>query len=988
MSKRLIAIAGALLLMALPAFSQTNPTGTLSGKITDAQGLPVPGATVSAHSVVLQGVRTAVTSSNGDYIVPFLPPGDYSVGVELAGFAPAKHSARIAIGQTATVNATLSVSTVSETVEVSAETLADFGQKAQVSTNFKQEFVQTLPLSRTFQSAAILTPGVQVSGPSGAIAISGAMSFQNLFMINGVVVQDNVRSTPLNLFIEDALQETTTTTAAVSAEFGRFGGGVVSAVTKSGSNQLGGSLRLTFENDDWTALTPFPNDTRTDDVVPTYEATLGGPILKDKLWFFGATRLRDFTESRSTTTTLVAFQRELDEKRYEGKLTFSPTARHTFKGAYSWIDSAENGNSFGVIMDVASLSNRQLPQRLLSLNYTGIASQNFFVEAQYSSRSFKFENSGSRFTDPIQGTLLLDQSRGNNRYNSPTFCGVCGAEGRDNQNVVLKASYFLSTKSTGAHNLVGGVDVFDDKRLANNHQSGSDFRIFTTSAIIQGESIFPVLDNRSVIRWTPIFEESQGNRFRTWSFFLNDAWTLDKHWSFNLGLRYDKNDGQDGSGNAVVKDAAWSPRLAATFDPKGDGTWTANASYAQYVTSIANTVGDAAAAGGQPATIDFDYLGPAVNGGNPTNPIPTAQSLQILWDWFNANGGTNRPIRGTPAVPGVNFQISDRLASPNVQEFTLGLSRRLGARGLVRVDGVYRKFGDFYTLHRDLGTGKVQDQFGRSFDLGIYENVNEPLERNYRGVNFQASYRPSAAVNLGANYTLSKTDGNFDGETGSGGPGASLVTSYPEYIDNRWFLSDGDLVTDVRHRARFFGTWRLPLPQGIGAFDIGGLYIYNSGSPYPWGTIPSIDARPYVTPNPGYTSPPAQVTYWFVPRDSLRMQDLHRADLSLNWSRRIGLRNAEVFLRGRVLNVFNRDGLTNASGGQERAGETGCATTGCIDTTIQSNRTNAALARFNPFTETPVEGVHFAKGTAFGTATSRYAYQYPRSYDFSVGFRF
>jgi len=988
MSKRLFALAGVMLLMALPAFPQTNPTGTLSGKVTDTQGLAVPGALVSAQSPVLQGTRTATSSPNGDYIVPFLPPGDYTVTVEMGGFGTAKHSARIAIGQTATVNATLAVSSLSETVNVTADTVADFGQKAQVSTNFKQELVQTLPLSRTFQSAAILTPGVQVSGPSGAMTISGAMSFQNLFMINGVVVQDNVRSTPLNLFIEDALQETTTTTAAVSAEYGRFGGGVVNAITKSGSNALGGSFRLTLENDDWTALTPFPNDRRTDDVVPTYEATLGGPILKDKLWFFGATRLRDFTEARATTTTLVDYRRELDEKRYEGKLTFSPSARHSFKGAYSWIDATENGNSFGAIMDVASLSNRQLPQRLLSLNYTGIASQNFFVEAQYSSRSFKFENSGSRFTDPIQGTLLLDQSRGNNRYNSPTFCGVCGAEGRDNQNVVLKASYFLSTRSTGAHNLVAGVDVFDDKRLANNHQSGSDFRIFTTSAIIQGQEVYPVLDSRSFIRWTPIFEESQGNRFRTWSFFLNDAWTLDKHWSFNLGLRYDKNDGKDGSGNAVVKDAAWSPRLAATFDPKGDGSWTASASYAQYVASIANTVGDAAAAGGQPATIDFDYLGPAVNTGNPASPIPTDQALQILWDWFNANGGTNRPIRGTPAVPGVNFQISDRLASPNVQEFTLGLTRRLGTRGLVRVDGVYRTYGDFYTLRRDVGTGKVQDQFGRSFDLGIFENVNEPLERKYRGINFQASYRPTGAVNLGANYTLSKTEGNFDGETGGGGPGASLVTSYPEYIDNRWFLSDGDLVTDVRHRARLFGTWRLPLPQGIGAFDIGGLYIYNSGAPYPWGTIPSIDSRPYVTPNPGYSSPPAQVTYWFVPRDAFRMEDLHRADLSLNWSRRIGVRDAEIFFRGRVLNVFNRDGLTNASGGQERSGETGCATTGCIDTTIQSNRTNPSLARFNPFTDTPVEGVHYLKGTAFGTPTSRYAYQYARSYDFSVGFRF
>ena len=254
-------------------------------------------------------------------------------------------------------------------------------------------------------------------------------------------------------------------------------------------------------------------------------------------------------------------------------------------------------------------------------------------------------------------------------------------------------------------------------------------------------------------------------------------------------------------------------------------------------------------------------------------------------------------------------------------------------------------------------------------------------------MNFQLSYRPLDALNLGGNYTLSETSGNFDGETGASGPGASTVISYPEYIDNAWFLSDGGLVTDVRHRLRLYGTWRLPLPQVAGSFDLGGLYIFNSGAPYSWQTTGTIDPRPFVS-NPGYTTPPASVTYWFIPRDELRMDSLHRVDLSLNWARRLGLRNAEVFLRGRVLNVFDRDGLTNATGGQERGGETGCGTGGCIDTTILSNRTDNTLARFNPFTETPVEGVNWRKGTAFGTATSRFAYQYPRSFDVSFGIRF
>ncbi len=982
MPKRVLALAGALVLLALPAFAQTNPTGTISGRIADQQGLAVPGASVTVQSPALQGARTATTSANGDYILPFLPVADdYVVTVEMSGFKAMKQSARVTMGQTTTVNVTLAVSAVTETVEVIAGMPADFGQKAQVATNFKQELIERLPLGRTFEAAALLTPGVQSTGPQGAMAISGAMSYQNVFMINGVTVQDNVRSTPYALYIEDALQETTTMTAAVSAEYGRFGGGVVNAITKSGGNQLKGSYRMTLENDKWTALTPYPNDSRNDALIPTHELTLGGPILKDKLWFFGATRLRTATTSATTSSTLLKFDQVRDQKRFEGKLTFSPSAQHTFRGAYSWIKDKQDGNFYGAIMDLASLVNRTTPQTLLSLNYTGIVKSNFFVEAQYASRTFRFVNSGSQFTDPIKGTLLLDRSRGSNRYNSPTFCGVCGPEGRDNQNVVVKASYFASTKTTGSHNLVGGIDMFDDKRKVNNHQSGSDFRVYTTSAILNADgTIYPVLDSKSYIRWTPIFEESKGNRFRTWSAFLNDTWTLNRNFTFNVGLRYDKNDGVDASGNKVVKDAAFSPRLSVSFDPRGDTSWSVNASYAKYVTAIANTIGDSAAAGGQPATIDFDYLGPAVNTGNPANPLTTEQALTILWDWFNANGGTNRPIRGTPSVPGVNYKIGDRLASPNVQELTLGFTRRLGSRGLVRVDGVYRTFGDFYALQVDLGTGQVKDQYGRSFDMGVYGNTNA-LERKYKGLNLLLEYRPAAKLLVGGNYTLSKTEGSFDGESGASGPGASGIESYPEYFDVAWNLSTGGLATDVRHRARLYSIYTLPLPSVIGSFDLGAIYYYTTGTPY--GSAGAVATQPYVT-NPGYATPPATVNYWFEPRDTYRMADLHRFDLSINWSRRVGLRDAEVFFRARLLNAFNRDALTdfvNAS----------CSTSGCVYTTILTNDNDKSLATFNPFTTTPVEGTNWKKQTGasgFGMPRSRYAYQTPRTYDFSFGVRF
>lgn len=998
MSKRLFAAAGALALAALPAFSQTNPTGTISGRVVDPQGLALPGVGVTAQSSTLQGSRTATTSANGDYILAFLPPGDYTVTFELASFATVKETVRLAGSASIPMNVTMALSGVTETVTVVAQSAAEFNQTAQVATSYKSELIEKLPVARTMQQAALLTPGVSNTGPSGAMSISGATSFENVFMVNGVVVQDNLRATPFNLFIEDALQETTTTTAAVSAEYGRFSGGVVNAVTKSGGNEFSGSFRTTFDNDDWTALTPYPNDRRTDEIVPTYEATLGGPFVKDKLWFFGAMRAREFSETRTTSFTQASFPRVLDEKRYEGKLTFSPATMHTIKAAYTHIASTEEGNTFGTIMDLASLVNRATPQDLLSVNYTGVVSPSFFLEAHYALRKFSFQGSGSRFTDLVQGTLLLDQSRGNARYWSPTFCGVCDDETRDNNNFVVKASYFLSTSGAGSHSLVFGADVFDDKRFSNNHQSGSDYRVYGTSSIIQGETVYPVFDSRTYIQWNPIFDGSQGNRFRTISLFANDSWALGKHWRFNLGLRFDKNDGKDAIGTVVVKDSALSPRLSATFDPGGDGVWTASASYAKYVAAIANGVGDVSS-GGNPATIQYDYLGPAVNTGSPAAPVGAADALGTLFTWFNANGGTDRPTRGTPAIPGLTNRIGEGLASPNVREITLGVTRKLGSRGLVRLDGIYREYRDFYAFDLNTGTGTVTDQFGKVYDVGYTVNTND-VERKYKGLNFQVSYRAHDRLNLGGNYTLSNAYGNFNGETGPNGPVTSSILTNPEYFDPVWGGGPvttglpassgggpvGDLLLDVRHRARGWAIWDVPVPQVAGRVSVGWLQVYNSGTPY--GAVGYVDTRPHVA-NPGYVNPPSTVDYYFTARDAFRMASLHQSDVSLNYAKRLGIARSEVFFRGTIVNLFNRDELTNFAGGAlPGSGQTGCGTSGCINTTVQTNANASSLARFDPFTETPAEGVHWRKGASFGQPTSRFAYQTPRTYQFSVGVRF
>ncbi len=123
------------------------------------------------------------------------------------------------------------------------------------------------------------------------------------------------------------------------------------------------------------------------------------------------------------------------------------------------------------------------------------------------------------------------------------------------------------------------------------------------------------------------------------------------------------------------------------------------------------------------------------------------------------------------------------------------------------------------------------------------------------------------------------------------------------------------------------------------------------------------------------------VEYFFTARDAYRTENLCRTDLSLNYSHRLGLGKAEIVFRGTLLNAFNRLELTNTT-------DVDCGVGGCISTAVLNNRNDASIPRFNPFTETPVEGVHWRKGATFGQPTSRFAYQTPRTWGFSVGLRF
>jgi outer membrane receptor protein involved in Fe transport len=996
--------AVALLAVVGTATAQTT-NATLSGHVADQQGLALPGVTVNVTSPNLQGVRSAVTSENGDYVIPGLPSGQYTVSFELSGFERVNKTITLAPTQILPVDALMGPAAISETVNVVGKTADVLTQTAQVATNFKQDMIALLPTNRDINASLLQAPAVHVTGPSGAPSIAGAASFESLFMVNGVAVTENIRGTPFDLYVEDAIQETTVAVGGVSAEFGRFGGGVVNVVTKSGGNLFAGSFRETINDDGWRTLTPFEEtaiandpqhkELRVSKAVPQHQYYVSGPVIKDKLWFFTAGRIESQESGRTLIATNIPYTFTDETQRYEFKGTYSPVSAHRFQVDYLKFLETQKNYTFNTSasMDLRSLGNRDLPESLVTLNYNGVLSNTFFLEGRYSGRRFSFVNAGATTTDLIQGTLLIDQSRAG-RYWSDTFCGVCGPELRNNDDYYVKGTYFLSKKGSGSHSMSFGYDNFNDIRNANNHQSGSDYRILGTSAYIlpTGDVVPQFLGNdTTIIQYNPIPALSQGSNFRTHSVFYTDTWRINGHLTANLGLRWDKNHGLDQSGNLTADDSGWSPRLGIVWDPNGKGEWSVTGSFAKYIAAISNPIADSASASGNPQTYQWFYRGPSINPIAPTVSTPVA--IQEVFDWLNANGGVGRTVgfASNPTIPGLTPQIHGSLASPYNLEYAGGVGRSFGSKSTVRADVTYRKFYDAYVTRIDTTTGKVTNSFGQSFDLAYVENdTNGLIHRQYSGLTLSATYRFNPRVDVGGNYTLSHAWGNFEGENVGSGPVTSAAYSYPEYKQASWNFPDGDLQVDQRHRSRIWANYGVPRVNGM---VISVLQTLESGVPYGASNINNASAngvnpRPFVT-NPGYINPPtgSNTTYFFTARDAFRTEGQIRTDLALNYTHKLGATRSELFGQLTVVNLFNQFQLCGCGGTIFSNG--GAVTQTRIDTVVRTAVSNPTLYQtFNPFTQTPVQGVNWAYGPTFGTALNRFAYTSPRQLRLSFGIRF
>ena len=535
-----------------PASAQGQQSGAVGGRVSSADRLPLPGVTVTVSSAALQGERTASTDINGIYSLPGLPPGQYVIRFELDNMSSVERRADVPLGGAVVVDQELALAPVNEVVEVRGVVPAPVASRGGI--NIRSTEIAVLPTGRTPFLVAELAPGLTDNTPNAMqVTISGAFAYDNLFLMNGVDINDNVLGTPNNLFIEDAIQEVQVLTSGISAEYGRFSGGIINVITRSGGNTFSGAFRTNFTNPAWSVESPFEKSagtSRASKFSPTYEATAGGPILRNRLWYFGGLRAERTTTQSSFAQTRIPYTTSNDNTRYEAKLTGTIAPGHTLQG--SFIDNRTNLRqpSIGAAIDPVTITTPSTPNRIASATWRGVLGSRTFAEAQVSQKNWRLQNAGGTSAAIVDSPFLTRGVLGvpaSLLYNGPYFDST-DPEGRNNRQLTASVSHLLASRALGTHEVKGGAEYFTSTRIGGNSQSLSGY-VFQTDYRL-GADASPEFDaaGRLIPRFVP-----GTSRLQTWmplrgssidvstaSAFVNDHWTAGPRWTFDLGLRYER----------------------------------------------------------------------------------------------------------------------------------------------------------------------------------------------------------------------------------------------------------------------------------------------------------------------------------------------------------------------------------------------------------------------------------------------------------------
>ncbi|HTM02790.1 MAG TPA: TonB-dependent receptor [Vicinamibacterales bacterium] len=601
--------------------------GTLQGHVTDDQGAAVPGVTVTLTDIQTGAIRTFVTDANGQYVAPDLNPGRYNIAFELTGFTKVeRNDISVALGRAFELDARMRVGAVTETVQVTAEAPLVDTRSTLIAHNVSAEEFDRLPKQRSFQSIALTAPSVNVALPGDALSgiqVNGASASENMFTVDGIVTNSLVNGQSRQNTVFEYLQEVQVKTSGISAEYGGALGGVVSAVTKSGGNQFHGETHYYFQGSPLAAapvkrlvLDPVTEATASyvqDQESPSrfneFGGSLGGPIVKGKVFFYGSYSPRNERTTNTYNFTQGGSSDILRDIWYQQTFGKASTTSRRVNATYSvlWTPTKATGtlatynsttpNSY--VGSPASLApNAARGYEIQQVNQSATADVTLTNRAFLSFRGGAFHDrysdTGIPNTTPFTYQATTEGVPGipanlqgaTGTANTPR-AQITGFDttnrytfNADYNHVVNAAGFHTFKAGYGFQHVVNDIDTFYPGGYVflwwGQTFTSVDGQIYNGGRGTYG--YYEVNDRR--------IAGKAGSDIH--SLYAQDQWTIGSHLTLNLGIRtenekvptfrpdYQKYAFQFGWGDKLA------PRLGAAYDIFGDGRVKAFGSWGRY----------------------------------------------------------------------------------------------------------------------------------------------------------------------------------------------------------------------------------------------------------------------------------------------------------------------------------------------------------------------------------------------------------------------
>ena len=804
----LLLVLGALLFAAAPANAQII-TGALRGTVADDTGSVLPGATVELSGpALIGGPKTAVTDGRGTYRFPGLAPGVYTLTASLEGFQTMRREGiRVEVGSQFDVDFAMKVGGMAETVTVSGEApLVDTSRSA-MTTTVPTELLEATPTARfTFFDVAYMTPGVSTTrfdNEASRASAFGANVNENQYQLDGVDITAAQTGAAWVWPSTDIIQEVQVIGLGAPAEYGNYQGAVFNVITKSGSNQFMVNANYYWQPSALTgtnARLEVPDGPRAGeflgfnrDMYRDFSLMTGGPIKKDKLWFFGGVQYRwdRFTEPG----TDPQYPKMSYDYRYYGKATWQATKNNRINASLEW-DGMELPRTITVTTPYeasgAEVGNNPVP----NVSWTSVISDKTFVDVKYAGfygvdkwvpNSGDYETPGHY--DNATGVYSVNS---NWWYDGKVW----------KTQVAGKVSHYIPD-AAGSHDIRAGVQYL---------QGGSDYRVgyIGGMAYYDYEGMYDQLNVQD--------KYHRDSVMRTLGIFVDDTWNISNRIGLTLGLRYDHAVGTVPDYDQL--DAMGNP-TGTVIDNPGDVVWWNN---------VTPRLG---------ANIKFDDAGRTigrVHYGRFYSQLQTriyrdmnkAVAPETVWQLDPVTGARQEIISVTNPLIGIP-EIQDNLEAPYTDQVSFGLDHQLAADISIGGSFIYKHGGNLIGKTRPYATytnvdWSYTDRDGQSRTVSLQSQdntgpvgntvriINQSLfKQEYTGLVLQANKRMSNNWMVLASLTVSKSSGMNAGSL-SRDPSEQQNSNTGNFgrDPNDFINADGVLTGDRPYMFKMQGAYNLP----------------------------------------------------------------------------------------------------------------------------------------------------------------------------------